>query len=184
MTLSILILTIPKRKVLFDRLNLELRSQVLTCNSKVEILADNGDGTIGGKRQRLLEKAQGDYVVFIDDDDWVSEDYLSSILFAIESNPDVVGFFGWITTNGMHRKRFILSKECDYVDRAERYERHNNHLCPVKRDIALQIGYKNVSWQEDYDYAVRLKHSGLIKTERFISKSLYFYKYMTKKSYT
>lgn len=180
MILSILICTIPKRKYLLDLLVKELKSQIV---KDVEIISDNGNGTIGAKRQRLLEKAQGEYVVFVDDDDWISKDYVSSILFALESQPDVVGFMGWITTNGRQKTNFKISKDCGYHKTVRGYERFNNHLSPVKRTIALQIGYKDISWQEDYDYAVRLVNSGLIKTERFISKALYFYRYITSKSY-
>lgn len=184
MILSLLICTIPKRKNLFDRLTLELRSQILVCQTQVEILADNGKGTIGAKRQRLLEQAQGEYVVFIDDDDKVSSDYLRSILYAIESGPDAVGFMGMITTDGRRKTEFRISKDCEYKTTSKGYERFNNHLSPVKREIALQIGYKDISWEEDYDYAVRLHESGLIKTERFIAKHLYFYNYITRKTYT
>lgn len=184
MILSLLICTIPKRKDLFDNLTLELRAQILASRSPVEILADNGEGTIGAKRQRLLEKAQGDYVVFIDDDDWISTDYLKSILFALESKPDVVGFMGWITTNGKNKTIFKISKDCDYKKTVRGYERFNNHLSPVKRSIALQIGYEDISWEEDYRYALKLINSGLVKTEKFIAKSLYFYKYVTEKSYS
>lgn len=182
MILSLLICTIPKRKDLFDRLTLELRTQILACGGEVEILADNMDGTIGAKRQRLLEQASGEYVVFIDDDDWIAEDYLRSILEALKSSPDVVGFHGWITTNGVHKKKFTISKDCDYVDTGRNYERFNNHLCPVRKVLALEAGYEDISWQEDFKYAVRLRP--LIKTENFIQKYLYFYHYVTRKTYT
>lgn len=184
MILSILICTIPKRRDLFYKLTLELRAQILACGAEVEILADNMGGTIGAKRQRLLEKASGDYVAFIDDDDWIAEDYVSSIVKAAEFNTDVIGFLGWITTNGQQKKQFKISKYCEYKTTPKGYERFNNHLSPVKREIALQIGYKDISWEEDYDYAYRLHKSGLVKTENFIHKYLYFYRYVTKKSYT
>jgi glycosyltransferase involved in cell wall biosynthesis len=182
MKLSILICTIPKRKDLFDRLMLELRAQV--GDEQIEILWDDGEGTIGAKRQRLLERATGNYVAFIDDDDWISRDYIRSIMYGIESKPDAVGFMGWITTNGKYQTNFKISKDCEYKTTSEGHERFNNHLSPVKRSIALQIGYKDMNYGEDYDYAVRLKESGLIKTERFISKHLYFYRYVSRKTYT
>lgn len=184
MILSLLICTIPKRKDLLDRLVAELRSQILLSGKMVEILIDNGLGTIGGKRQRLIEKAQGEYVAFIDDDDMVSDDYLKSILYVLETKPDVVGFMGWITTNGRDKTNFKISKDCGYAKTIRGYERFNNHLSPIKKEIALQIGYKDISFGEDYDYALRLTNSGLIKTERFISKALYYYQYVSKKSYT
>lgn len=182
MQLSILIPTILKRRHMLDRLKLELLTQI--ADSEVELLTDPGIGTVGAKRQRLLKQAKGEYVVFIDDDDWVSEDYISSILAAIELKPDVIGMNGWITTNGLYKKKFTLSKNCEYKDNGTYYERFNNHLCPVRREIALQIGFKDMGFGEDYDYALRLKNSGLIKEEVFISKDLYHYKFISRKSYS
>lgn len=184
MILSILICTIPKRKYLLEILVKGLKAQIALCNTDVEIIPDPNPGTVGAKRQRLIEKAQGEYVVFIDDDDRVSADYVRSVLYALESKPDVVGFMGFITTNGRYKTHFKISKDCGYETTVKGHERFNNHLSPIKRSIALQIGYKDITFQEDYDYAVRLVNSGLIKTERFISKYLYFYQYVTKKSYT
>lgn len=184
MTLSILICTIPKRRDMLERLVKSLNFQQIPYEKQVEIMFDNGGGSVGSKRQKLIEAAKTDYIVFIDDDDLVPTDYISSILLALKSEPDVIGFLGWITTNGRNQKQFKISKDCDYVDTGKRYERFNNHLSPIKRSIALQIGYKDMTFQEDYDYAVRLRESGLIKTEVFIPKSLYFYRYVTRKSYT
>lgn len=147
----------------------------------VEVLFDEGNDTIGSKRQRMLEKARGRYVVFIDADDEISEHYLTHIIPAIQMNPDVIGFRGWMTTNGKKHQDFWISKTLPYVSTDEYHFRHSNHLAPVKRTIALEIGYKDMRFAEDYDYAVRLKASGLIKTEVFIDQALYHYQYQKKK---
>lgn len=179
MILSILICTIPRRRDMFDRIMLDIRGQVLKSGVEIEVLADNGEGSVGVKRQRMIEAAQGDYVCFIDDDDQIAPIYVSSILTALSSAPDVVGFCGIITTNGRGARRFKISKDCNYEEKRGVYYRYNNHLCPVKRSIALQVGYKDMSHEEDYDYATRLQP--FIKTEVFIDQNLYFYKYLTNK---
>lgn len=176
---SILIRTMPKRRDMFDRLMLDIRGQVLKSGVDIEVLADNGEGSPGAKAQRLLEKAQGDYVCFVDDDDQIDPTYVSSILKALSTGPDVVGFCGIITTNGRHAKRFRISKDYNYEEKRGVYYRYNNHLSPVKRSIALQVGYKDMVHGEDYDYATRLQP--FIKTEVFIDQNLYFYKYLTNK---
>ncbi len=93
MKLSVLVCTIPER---FDKFNALLRKlNLLSFNLGVEILHDNspkGTKTIGGKRNDLLNKAVGEYVCFVDDDDDISDDYFTEILKAIESKPDCVGF--------------------------------------------------------------------------------------------
>lgn len=180
MILSILIAHLPARKNLLDKLLFELRSQISAGRYEVEILVDPNEGTVGAKRQRLIEQAQGDYVCFVDDDDTVSHDYISSIAQYL-GEYDAIGFQGDITTNGRGLKIFTISKDHAYEEKKGIYYRFNNHLSPVRRSIALQIGYKDMGHGEDYDYAVRLKESGLVKTEKYIYKLLYHYKYVTKK---
>lgn len=179
MILSILIPTMPHRRDMFERLLFDIRSQVVRANVDIEILADPGEGTIGAKRQRMIEKAQGEYVAFIDDDDQIDPHYISCILSALKTNPDVVGFCGIITTNGRNAKRFRISKAFNYEEKKGVYYRYNNHLCPVKRSIALQVGYNDISHAEDHDYATRLRP--FVTTEVFIDQCLYYYRYLTNK---
>lgn len=180
MVLSILICHLPHRKPLLDKLLFEIRSQISAGRYEVEILVDPGPGTVGTKRQRLLDIAQGEYVCFVDDDDEVSSDYLSSIIPHL-GEYDVIGFQGDITTNGRNLKIFTISRLHSYEEKKGIYYRFNNHLSPVRRSIALQIGFKDMSHGEDYDYGLRLHESGLIKTEKYIYKPLYHYKYRTNK---
>lgn len=177
-TLSLLICTIPRRQRLLSDLLADLRRQ----GGDVEILTDNGPGSVGAKRQRLLEKAAGDYVAFIDDDDDINPGYVSLIMPHLGFY-DVIGFEGEITTNGRDKRRFTISMHHNYEEKNGIYYRYNNHLSPIRREIALQIGYKDMGHGEDFDYATRLRNSGLIKTEHYIYTPMYFYKYVTRKSY-
>lgn len=178
MKLSILICTIPKRKGLFDLLVSQLSMQ----SGDVEILSDDRLGiTTGAKRNQLIKKAKGEYVTFIDDDDTVSPNYVSTILKALESNPDAVGFKGWITTNGRNRKEWRISKNFPYQLHGGVYYRYNNHLSPMRKEIAEKIGFPNLSFGEDFSFAKRLHESGLIKTEVYVDKYLYTYNYLTHK---
>lgn len=150
----------------------------------VEILTDDKPGSIGAKRQRLLELSTGDYVAFIDDDDDINPQYIKLIFERLGPDCDVIGFEGEITTNGRNKKRFTISKEHPYEEKNGIYYRYNNHLSPIRRDIALAIGYKDMNFGEDFDYAMRLKESGLINTEKYIYTPMYFYRYRSfKKSY-
>ena len=189
--LSILIPTTPDReKVLYELLS-ELHNQIEKggYDSFVEILVetDNYEQSVGVKRQTLLERAKGKRVAFIDSDDEVSKDYTPSILETIEKDkPDVIGFSGFMTTNGTNRENFKISKDLPYITIQDTFGnkehlRFNNHLSPIRKDIALKIGFKDMVFGEDYDYAKRLKESGLIKTETYINKDLYHYKYISNK---
>jgi cellulose synthase/poly-beta-1,6-N-acetylglucosamine synthase-like glycosyltransferase len=167
MILSILIPLARIHREMFETLKDELKCQIEKSKAKVQILHHPGIGSVGQKRQALLNAAEGDYVVFFDADDWPAADYISSIIEALKTSPDVVGFMGKMTTNGKKEELFSISKDHGYEKIDEKYYRFNNHLSPIKKEIALQIGYRNMTYQEDYDYALRLRDSGLIQTEVF-----------------
>jgi glycosyltransferase involved in cell wall biosynthesis len=75
----------------------------------VLVSIDNRQKKISDKRNELLDRAKGDYVVFIDDDDLVPSYYIYELLKAIEAKPDCVGFDGYMTTNGKDRHNFKIS---------------------------------------------------------------------------
>lgn len=176
--LSILLATVVSRAPLFAKLEAEIRKQ---CEGKpVEILiaCDNKEISIGKKRQNLLEKATGDYICFIDDDDWIAPDYVDKILAALESSPDCVGFLFDCSTNGNHYGKAKVSlKYKIWADRVDGYKhvRSPHHKVPVKREIALKSGFPDLRYAEDKAYS-----DGILKylnSEVFIDETLYFYRY-------
>jgi hypothetical protein len=58
------------------------------------VLYDNRARSIGMKRQALLNSARGDFIAFVDDDDDVSEDYVTRLIEVITQHPeaDVITF--------------------------------------------------------------------------------------------
>ena len=76
MKLSILILTIPNRKRMFDKLISELNNQFtdekfIPFEDYEILIQSDTDKTIGEKRNELLQRARGEYIAFIDDDDMI-----------------------------------------------------------------------------------------------------------------
>jgi GT2 family glycosyltransferase len=145
---------------------------------------DNREITTGAKRNKLLERAKNigaEYVSFVDDDDKLDIEYVAEMMKAIEQKPDAIGFKGWITFDGQNKTEWRISVRYPYEKRGNVYLRYNNHLSPIKTDLALQIKYPDITFGEDYDYAKRLKEAGLIKKEVFVNKHLYHYDYITKK---
>lgn len=177
--LSILIATMPSRKE-----HLIAFLDMLKINGsfpQVEIITDDSmEYNVGAKRNRLLEKAQGEYVVFCDDDDDITSNYVSLILEACKSGADCIGISGIITTNGRDKRQWHISK--DYGRWHEKngiYYRTPNHISPVKRELALQAGFPEIAFGEDAEYSRRLLP--LLKTEVKIEQNIYWYKYVTKK---
>lgn len=181
--LSILICTTYDRRRLFEKLYAELDRQSMGA---VEILFEE-DGkqiSVGAKRQKLLRRATGEYIVFFDSDDWPFKNYIEEILTALEHRPDCVGFLIHMTTNG--KKDQTCCHSLQYKEWATNvdgydYVRNTTHFNPVRRDLALQVGFKDMRFGEDRKYSDAV--TKLCKTEVFINKKLFHYRYTTTMSH-
>jgi len=189
MMLSILIPVIPQHEQSFLQLKDHLVKQIKD-ESKVEIISYltetqiNGGKSTGVKRQWLLTQAKGDYIVFIDSDDWVYDCYIDEMLLACESGADCFAINGIMTQDGAHEVQWFLSKDLQNVDvrvgNKTVYHRHTNHITGVKRSIALAAGFPDKSNAEDKYYSDRLQ----LRTEYKIEKPMYHYRFSShNKSY-
>ncbi len=191
MKLSILIPTIAKRRLLLDNLLTELNEQIkgIVDVSSVEIIIDKIEvEPIGKKRNELLREAKGEYVCFFDDDDLPSNDYIETLLKAIETKPDCVSLRGIMTTNGSNPEIFehsIRYKKYKTNEKAKypevKYERYPNHISCIKSSIAKQFKFPEINHGEDTDFATQIFKSGLLKKEFYVDSVLYYYKYITNK---
>ena len=171
--LSILICSINRRKELFNRLMYRLTPQM---DKHVEVLFETDDGqqTIGAKRNKLIRRSSGDYLAFVDDDDLVSFDYVSKILEAVESSPDCCGIEGIITFRGENDALFCHSiKYQNWSSKDGVYYRSPNHLNPVSRKIAKKVKFPFKNNREDRSYADAIYP--FLKTEVYIEEPIYFY---------
>lgn len=180
-------LLIPTRETdwpLVDTLMKEIRSQ--DNNSEVEILTlmNRGEHSIGYYRNTLVEWAHAPYLAFIDSDDMITKEYVSTLLEAIKFTPDVVSLRGVITIDGGKPEVFehsIKYKEWRTTNNFIKYERMPNHLNCIKSSIAKQIKYPEINFGEDHSYSKALQASNLIKTEYYTDQMLYQYLYKTNK---
>ena len=201
--LSILIPTIVGREEMFNDLLLSIKRQYVYKQHKktkssdgrvttftyfldgLEIIycIDNREMKVGEKRNKLIELATGKYVSMVDDDDKVSEDYIEQLLAGIESGADIITFDVSVSIDGATPKPCYYSMYFDGdKNEPDAYYRLPNHLMCVKREIALQVPFKEINFGEDADYAVRLKP--LLKSEHSINKVLYHYDYNSKTTAT
>ena len=90
-TWDILIASIPHRDEMLTLLLAELNRQYQP-GLGVIVAVDNCDMQYGDKCQKILDASEADYVSFLDDDDWIAEDFVSAIYEAFEQRPDYVGF--------------------------------------------------------------------------------------------
>lgn len=187
--LSILIATLESRRPSFERLarKLERQSGAQDAAGQVEILSDSDDGRepIGRKRNRLLQRALGEFVVFVDDDDDVHDDYVGLILTAIGADPelDSIGIEGRITFRGRRSERFVMSNRFrEYAWTGDCYVRPPHHINPIRREIARRYRFEEVDRHEDSDWAMRICRDGVLRRERMIDAVLY--RYASRRSWT
>lgn len=183
--LSILICSIWKRAGMLASLlsNLEEQIERLGVINLVEVRmsCDNGETPIGTKRNVLMEQATGKYSVFVDDDDKLPDYYIEEILKAAESDADCFAISGVMITNGSLENYWEISKDFEYCTKKEEngnewYQRHPNHITPIRREIAVQFKFPDVYQFEDYNWACQIKNSGLIKTEfKIVKHPIYIY---------
>lgn len=188
MKFSILICTLESRQDYLKRLLSILEPQVNQFPGDVEIVIekDSGKMSIGKKRNMLLDKSQGEYIAFVDDDDIVSSDYVSKILEAIQSKPDTVGMhllhfndgnFAGLTYHSLRYQSWFENQ--DKSTGLMRYYRNPNHLNPVRREHALSTKFPDISMGEDKDYSGKLLKK--LKTEQYITEPIYYYFFRSNK---
>ncbi len=132
--LSILISTLVQHVHRLDELLVALRRQIeaLVDPSVVEILAepDAGERSTAAKRKSLLARAQGRWVVFVDDDETVADDAVAVILRAMEQDVDGVTF-GQPAEFGFRTSRIVA----------------------LRRTVALAVARSDATGREDFRWS-------------------------------
>lgn len=175
--LSILIPSLDERRKSLEALKAELTNQIGKKNVEVLSLSDSRQMTIGQKRNMLLMQSTGEYVTFIDDDDWVSADYIEKVVNAVSKNPDCSSLTGEIRFSDGYSRPFIHSLRYDkWIDdhQGKVYYRPPNHLNAVRREIATKVGFP--SWNNGEDRAFSMGIKPMLKKEQWIEGVIYNYK--------
>lgn len=184
MDVSILIPTMKLREGLFRQVLAEIQTQAAECPQiRTEILweSDNGELTLGQKRNVLLDRCTGKYHCFIDDDDILAPDYLKTFVPMIASGVDYdcASFVGAHYLRGSLTKLFHHSLQyTEWEETPERYIRTISPMNLIKTDIVRQVRYKDIRHTEDHEFSKRLMASGLLKTEFEINPNHPIYHYI------
>ena len=181
--LDICICSLENRAEKLKRLMSILRPQLSSYAAEIHVELDDGEMTIGQKRNRLMYNCGRKYISFIDDDDIVAGNYVQLIIEAIQKGQerlgtllDCVGMCGYIVEKGQWTWQFRHSVTVNNwcKDKQNKiYFRTPNHLNPIRLEIAQQCSFPNVSHGEDKAYSDQVK--GLCRTEEFIETPIYFY---------
>src|SRR5690242_15908119 len=154
MKLSILICTLnePYSIDMLKRLRNILDPQIERYKYEVELLIHDAGRFMptGTKRNELIKQSEGEYITFIDCDDLVPNFYLNSIMTALGSNPDVVTFNGYMTTNGVNRQNFTIQLGSGYYEKNNHYYRFPNHLTVMRKAAVESVKFPDIWVTEDY----------------------------------
>jgi hypothetical protein len=188
-TLSILICSvdIEERQIKLKKLISELHRQISKNYAEeiVEIIVDtdNMNKSVGKKRNDLIEKSQGEFICFIDDDDFVSENYLSTILYHLNSGIDILLIGIKHIKNGVNEIKILPSLYIDNLNTGEAVFKTNHfHLCPHKKSIARNVLFECVNFAEDMLYSQNMVRH--INNSYLISEPIYIYLDNLEKSLT
>ena len=70
-----------------------IKNMISETDMSVEILSDKGKG-LGAARQTVVDNAKGDYIVFVDGDVELQEDFVQKQVDFMEKNPKVAAAVG------------------------------------------------------------------------------------------
>jgi len=180
--LTIGILSLEFRAEMLNKLLQELESQrsALPFPDSVRIVkVDTREATVGEKRQKIINECSTEYLCFVDDNDMIEHNYLSSILRALKDNPDCVTFKGIITTDSKNPELFRLSLHYSIgawsKDVQGTHMRTPNHLCPMKVKLMRRVAYQDITSYEDALWGMWIYP--LLHSQCHIDEVLYHYQY-------
>lgn len=158
--------------------------QVDAYMGRVKVLGfwNNGAPGLPEIRQRLVEAVDTDYASFIDDDDMVSEDFVSSIMTALDSRPDYVGFQVRYFANGARQAAVDHSlKHGGWQEEKNPYRllRDISHINPMLASVAKAADFRvaAVGQVEDRPWVAQIREAGSLKTEVYVPRELYEYRW-------
>jgi hypothetical protein len=183
MTWDILICSIEHRTDMLDELLAELQRQ-LVPGVGVRVYRDNLEIVYGEKCQRLLDSSTADYVSFLDDDDWIADDFISTIMDALEQEPDYVGFRVLYTKDGVPQiPVFHTLKFNGWFDSPDALYRDIVHFNPIRRDLAIRGKWAGGDGA-DRRWADQLREQGCVSNEVFIDREMHHYRNRTHDTFT
>lgn len=179
---ELLILSQPGREAYLARLQAVLRPQIEQYPD-VKVTVRNCDFKLdlGQNRQRLREESQGAYSNYLDDDDLVPANYVST-MYPLLDGVDYIGFRLQMYTDGEKQKpTFHSLRYKEWNADQEGYYRDISHLNPIRRELALAAEMSG-GFGEDARWSDALRRLGIVKTEHFVDEVMYFYYWRSNKA--
>jgi glycosyltransferase involved in cell wall biosynthesis len=175
MMLSILTPAVPSRMAQIGKLCAELEKQIGGAHVEHLVLIDNKRRTVGEKRDALLRAARGRYVAFVDDDDWITPDYVTTLIECAKLNPDVITFWQAAEYNGLKSEvKFKLGNDNEQFNPGGITKRNAWHICAWRRSLAIQSQFPASNYGEDWAWAAPLCGVAGLR-EAHVEKVIHYY---------
>lgn len=160
--------------------HLEEQINALADPTEVEILCclDNRRRSIGEKRDALVQISRGQFVAFCDDDDAVSEDYISSVVTAIRAASEsisVITFDQMATINGVPAICQFSLRHRNEPFAQPTFKRSAWHVCAWRGDMARRVRFPATNYGEDWAWARHLVIDA--QDEIRIERILHYYRF-------
>jgi glycosyltransferase involved in cell wall biosynthesis len=193
MMLSILIPSIPERNKRLKKSLKDLMIQINYCRKvhpilgEVEVIIDdskrfkNGGPSIGSKRQAMVERAEGKYLCFKDDDDLISPDYIETLLRLCRQGKDICTFNNIsMFDNYWCIVQMSISNKEDEQAKPGLIKRKPWHICPVKSEIAKSCKFPDSNYGEDRVWLEQLLPK--LNSEAHTESIIHLYRHSVKTS--
>jgi glycosyltransferase involved in cell wall biosynthesis len=179
MKLSILIPTVKEREEKFNRLFDRITSFVSKYND-VEVLFndapryDEPNGlTVGEKRQALIDVASGKYIMFVDDDDDVLDNFIESLYPLLDHDVDVINANVLAYIDGIVH---IIDQSIYYESEQLNdgiTKRYPSVTAVWNRELTKKAKFISVNYGEDFDWTKQMNP----QTELKVNTTWQVYKY-------
>ena len=170
MKLSILVPSVPERISLRSRL-LHGITQQPGINDTFEVLVHHSKSEHGDKIDTMVRYALGTHVVIVDDDDWLADDYASTVLPLISDDVDFVGYKILSMVDGRYSAIYI--HDAQYTG----WQGSFRGVCqkmPIRKELVVPYGGAGGYWyHRDWEWAAKVQEN--VKTWTYVDRELYFH---------
>lgn len=184
--LSVLIPTIEGREQSFNELYRKLKMDsdfifsIIGVEIEVIYLKDNKEMTIGEKRNRLYQKANGLFSLQVDDDDYLADNALWAIITSLHLDTHCLTFQEKCLING---ERFTSNHSLKYDSWGDNIDGFDYVRTPfmksvIRTSIAKSIPVPHIRYGEDHEWSKLIKPH--LKREIHLDSELYIYQHNSK----
>lgn len=159
----------------------EICNEYAITDNRIKVIHGKNSG-VSAARNKGIDISSGDYVVFVDGDDYVASDYVECLYNKLVENDANIAVCGYMITdindsdktveNLIPSDSVILSEE--YIRSMLNFELIQGVCCKIfKSEYIKSIRFKNYSYSEDLLFSVEsaLKEKNIV----IIGKGLYHY---------